>query len=190
MSDPIGDKPPGRRTLRTGQSCPAEYRCLNHLAVQLFLRLARRASAPLPLATCDQADEHGVDPDAVSAEVLGGSLGYGQASSTGGSGRQRRSPSGLGAYVEHIDDGSATGRDQVRHSQAGAANGCEHLEVKVGDPVVVGDLIDPSSGALARVVHETVEAAPSGDGRINKSFKVSRVSDIGLHRKCITPGVT
>jgi hypothetical protein len=126
----------------------------------------------------------------VAAEVLGGSLGYGQASCTGGSGRQRRSPSGLGAYVEHIDDGSAAGRDQVRHSQAGAANGREHLEVKVGDPVIVGDLIDPSPGALARVVHETVEAAPPGDGRINKSFKVSRVSDIGLHRKCITPGVT
>jgi hypothetical protein len=81
-------------------------------------------------------------------------------------------------------------RDQVRHSQAGAANGCKDLEVKVGDPVVVGDLIDPSSGALARVVHQAVEAAPPGDGRINKSFKVSRASDIGLHYKCVTPGVT
>src|SRR6185437_7140016 len=109
--------------------------------------------APLPLAACNQADEHGVDPDAVSAEVLGRSLGYGQASSTGGSRRQRRSASGLGAYVEHIDDGSAASRDQVRHSQAGAANGCKHLEVEVGDPVVVGDLIDPSCGALARIVH-------------------------------------
>jgi hypothetical protein len=36
----------------------------------------------------------------------------------------------------------------------------------------------------------TVEAAPPGDGRINKSFKVSRASDIGLHCRCIAPGVT
>ena len=78
----------------------------------------------------------------------------------------------------------------MRHGQAGAANGRKHLEVEVGDPVIVGDLIDPSRGALARVVHQAVEPAPPGDGRINESFKVSRASDIGLHRKCITPGVT
>jgi hypothetical protein len=78
----------------------------------------------------------------------------------------------------------------VRHSQAGAPNGGKHLEVEVGDPVVVGDLMDPSRGTLARVVHQAVEAAPPGNGRINKSFKVSRASDIGLHRKRITPGVT
>jgi hypothetical protein len=46
------------------------------------------------------------------------------------------------------------------------------------------------AGALARVVHQAVEAAPPGDGRINKSFKVSRASDVGLHYKCIGPGVT
>src|SRR6185437_7712420 len=132
---------------------------------------------------------HGVDPDAVSAEVLGRCFGDGQASSTGGSCRQRPSASGLGAYVQHVDDGSATSRDQVRHSQAGAAYGGKHLEVEVVEPVVVGDLIDPSRGALARVVHQAVDAAPPGDGRIDKSFKVSRAGDIGLHHKCITPGV-
>ena len=109
------------------------------------------------------------------------------ASRTGRRWTERRSSSGLGAYVQHIDDGSATSSDQVRHSQAGAANGCKHLEVKVGDPVVVGDLIDPPSGALARVVHQAVEAAPPGDGRINKSFKVSRASDIGLRYSASPP---
>ena len=78
----------------------------------------------------------------------------------------------------------------MRHGQAGAANGREHLEVEVGDPVIVGDLVDPSRGALARVVHQAVEAAPTGDGPRNESFKVSRAGDIGLHRKGITPGVT
>jgi hypothetical protein len=78
----------------------------------------------------------------------------------------------------------------VRHSQAGAANGREHLEIEVGDPFIVGDLIDPSGGARARVVHQAVEATPPGDGRIDKSFKVSRAGDIGLHRQCITPGVS
>lgn len=38
--------------------------------------------------------------------------------------------------------------------------------------------------------HQAVEAAPRGDSLINKSFKVSLASDIGLHSKCITPGVT
>jgi hypothetical protein len=125
----------------------------------------------------------------VSAEVLGRSLGYGQAGSTGGSRRQRRGASGLGPYVEHVDDGSTTGRDQVRHSQAGAANRGKDLEVEVGGPVVVGDLIDPPCGALARVVHQAVQAAPPGDGRIDEPFEVSQPGDIGLHHNCITSGV-
>ena len=77
----------------------------------------------------------------------------------------------------------------MRHGQAGAANRGQNLEVEVGDPVVVGDLIDPSRGAPARIVHQAVEAAPPGDGGIDEPLKVSQPGDIGLHRKRITPGV-
>ena len=98
-------------------------------------------------------------------------------------------PARLGPYVEHVDDGPAPGRGQVRHSQADAASRGQNLEVEVGDPVVVGDLIDPSRGARARVVHQAVEAAPPGDGRIDEPLKVSQAGDVGLHRKRITPRV-
>ena len=75
------------------------------------------------------------------------------------------------------------------HCQAGAANGREHLEVEVGDPFVVGDLIDPSGGALARVVHQAIEAGPAADGRIDESFKVGRAGDVGLYDQRVAAGV-
>ena len=78
----------------------------------------------------------------------------------------------------------------MRHRKSGAANRREHLEVEVGDPVVVGNLIDPSSGAPACVVHQPVKSAPPVDRRGNKPLQVSRARDIGLHRKSVTPGVT
>ena len=77
----------------------------------------------------------------------------------------------------------------MRNSQAGAANRRENLEVEIGYPVVIGNLIDPSCGALARVVHQAVDASPPGDGRIDEPFKVSQIGDVGLHHKCVAPGV-
>ena len=162
---------------------------LGYLAVELVLRLARGGRAPPRLATGHYADKHGVDPDAVAAQVLGRGLRYGQARGAGGGRRQRRRARGPGADGEHIDDGPATSRDQVRHGQAGAANRTENLEVEVGDPVFVGDLIDRSRGTPARVVDQAVEAAPAVDGRSHEPFKVSRAGDIGLHHKRIAPGV-
>jgi hypothetical protein len=157
--------------------------------VQFVLGLTCRGGAPPRLATGHLPDEYRVDPDAVSAEILGRGLGDGQAGRAGGGRRQRRGASGLGAYAEHVDDGSAARGGQVRHSQAGAADRGKNLQVKVGDPVVVGDLIDPSRGAPARVVHQAVDAAPPGDGGIDEPLEVSQPGDIGLHRNRITPGI-
>ena len=50
-------------------------------------------------------------------------------------------------------------------------------------------LVEPSCGALPRVVDHTVDAAPPRDGRIDESFEVGQSGDIGLHGKSITPGV-
>jgi hypothetical protein len=80
---------------------------VGHLAVELVLGLTRCLSAPPPLATGHQADEHGVDPDTVSAEVLG------------------------------------------------------------------------------RVVHQAVEAAPPGNGRIDEPFKVSQALNCAQRRASI-----
>jgi hypothetical protein len=74
-------------------------------------------------------------------------------------------------------------------ARRGAADRGKNLEVQVGDPVVVGDLIDRSCGALARVVHQAVKAPPPGHGRIDEPLEVSQAGDIGLHHKRITPGV-
>ncbi len=74
------------------------------------------------------------------------------------------------------------------HGEAGTTNRSKNLEVEIIDPVLVGDLIDPSGGALARVVHEAVEATPPIDGRIDEPFEVRQMGDIGLHNKCVAPG--
>jgi hypothetical protein len=74
-------------------------------------------------------------------------------------------------------------------AQPGAADRCKDLEVEIGDPDLVGDLIDSPCGALTRIVYEAVEAAPPRHGRVDEPFKVRQAGDVGLHHKCITPGV-
>ena len=64
----------------------------------------------------------------------------------------------FGAYLSTLTMAPPPAAIRCGTAKAGAANGGSTLRFKIGDPLVVGDLIDPSSGALAHVVHQAVEA--------------------------------
>jgi len=79
--------------------------------------------------------------------------------------------------------------DALVIARPAAASRGKNFEVQIGDPLLVGNLIDPCCRTPARVIHQPIEAAPPGEGRIDEPFKVSQMGDIGLHRKHVTPGV-
>jgi lysyl-tRNA synthetase class 1 len=147
------------------------------------------AGTPPPLTALDQPDQHSVDPDALSAQVPGRRLGDGQPGSARRRGRQRRGARRLARHGQHVDNGPAAGGGQVRHREAGAPNRAENLQVQILLPVLVGDLIDPPGGALARVVHQAVDAAPPIDRRPDKPFEIGQAGDVGPHRNGLAPGL-
>src|SRR5690606_13808667 len=128
------------------------------------LRLqVRRPALPdiLPLRRHHEADVDAVDPDAVGRRLPGQGLGQGDAGRPV-HGRGEEIPVRLLAEDGiDVDDAAAAPGLEVGQYGPAAADLGEQLDLQVGLPVGVGQLLEAARDGAAGVVDQHVDAAPA-----------------------------
>ena len=113
----------------------------------------------------DDADQQGVDQDAVRRALAGEHFRQRQAGRARHHGWRAAGARRLGAGVQHVDHAAPAALAQLRPDQPRQADRGEQLKVKVFLPDFVGDGLERAGAGCAGVVNDDVDAAEPAHGR-------------------------
>ena len=170
------------RLTEAGERHPA---LLRHFAVE---RLGVALDPALPLAALHHAKTDRIDENPVGCVLVGERLGQVDPGRARHARRQRPGGGGLASHRGHVHDAAAPAPLHVGDHEAAEADRGHELQVDVGLPRGVVDLLEARGRGGAGVVDEDVHAAPARDGRGDERLDLVRPRHVARHREQVGAG--